>query len=68
MCFSKAPQVETPAAAPAAPAAPAIAQDVGNPRKAEDTANYGSTSPDLRVRSGSLDGGGVGGLGSGLKM
>jgi len=65
MCFSsKTAAATTPAPAPEAPAKPATEQGLLDNRKAEDQANFGTSSPSLRVdrtgNSGSAAAGGTG--------
>lgn len=71
MCFgggtTVAAPASTPAAAPAPPDPLAEQVDVESPRTAEDKANFGTTSPDLRVDR-SVSSGGVSAGGAGLRM
>lgn len=68
MCFSR-PKVNTttPAAAPAPPDPVAEPTELLSRRRQEDVANYGVSSPSLRVDRSSTEGG-VGAGGYGLKM
>ncbi|MBK3400431.1 hypothetical protein [Methylobacterium ajmalii] len=70
MCFGGGGDDKpTPAPAPAPPPPAPLAEetDPTAPRKAEDKANYDSTTPSLRVDR-STTSGGVGAGGSGLRM
>lgn len=51
MCFGSKPQQSQvkPAPAPAPPAETAVEQDIGTARKEEDTALFGSDTPNTRV-------------------
>lgn len=68
MCFSsKTPKTATPAPAPAPPAPIAEQTEVTDARRAEDKANFGSSTPSLRVDR-SATSGGVAADGAGLRM
>jgi hypothetical protein len=69
MCFggSSPKRAETPAPAPAAPSPIAEETALGDVRKAEDKALFGSSAPSLRVDR-SATSGGVGADGAGLRM
>lgn len=68
MCFGSKPKpAATPAPAPEAPAPVAEETQIADARRTEDKANYGSTTPTLRVDR-SATSGGVGSDGSGLRM